>query len=342
MKKENRTRRLIHCASLGVSLMIGWLLCESVLRVLVPGPIFYSTWFTEGVHQRDPYFGFVFRPDYDGTMRNVDQVWSEPLQLDSGGFRKSAVREGEASDGQQPPAPPKRIAMLGSASMGFGYGLADHETLHHQVADHLAGGCQIDLISWPGFTLGQDVQKLARMLEPDQYDIGVILAYGKDDYAFHPDWDTIVTPENLQMMDSVVTPDDPASRLGGEFYWNSYVWAGVCRLMQVPFNLLRANPSDGNSGKSSSLNSQLGKAQVAMAAERLRSLGIDAVLIVALPRQSDVAGPADLSEVIDSAWVDLRYEPEEQNFDWIAYGHYGPRSASHLAGKITAAIKSLE
>ena len=143
-------------------------------------------------------------------------------------------------------------------------------------------------------------------------------------------------------MDSVVTPDDPASRLGGEFYWNSYVWAGVCRLMQVPFNLLRANPSDGNSGKSSSLNSQLGKAQVAMAAERLRSLGIDAVLIVALPRQSDVAGPADLSEVIDSAWVDLRYEPEEQNFDWIASGHYGPRSASHLAGKIAAAIESLE
>lgn len=342
MKIRSQRQRVNRWASFGLSLFVGWSLCELVLRILIPVPIFYSTWFTEGVHERDAYFGFVFRPNYDGAMRNVDQVWSEPLQLNSKGFRKAAVRERGNTKSQQAGSASRRIVMLGSASMGFGYGLADHETLHHQVADHLKGGCQIDLISWPGFTLGQDVQKLRRMLIPDEYDVGVILAYSKGDYEFSPDWGSIVRPDDLEMQESVVTPDDPASRLGGKLYWDSYVLAGLCRMMYVPLNLVGGDHSTGRSDKASAMSARVGKAQVVMAAERLKSLGIDDVLIVALPQQGGVVGPAVLSELSDTAWIDLRYEPQEHDFDWIAYGHYGPESASHLAKEIAAAVDLLD
>lgn len=332
-------------ASIVFAIMIGWVLCESVLRVLVPSPIFYSTWFTEGVHQRDPRFGFVFRPGYDGAMRNVDKVWMEPVRLDARGFRQPAVNHGRhSSSSESSPKQPVRIVMLGGASMGFGYGLADDETLHHQVAQRLSEACQIDLISWPGFTLGQDVQKLTQMLEPNQYDVGVILAYAPDDYVSRSDWDTLVPPADLPMIDSVVTPSDPAAQWGGDLYWDSYVVAGICRLLRVPANLLVGHMSDLDASQESPLDKNLedGKPQILMASERLKSLGVDSVLIVALPRQIGMSGPAVLPDPADAIMIDLRQEPGNEQFDWIAYGHYGPDSAKHLAEKIARVIESLD
>ncbi|MDB4664522.1 hypothetical protein OAE63_00830 [bacterium] len=342
-KKESQPMRRV--ASIVLAIMIGWVLCESLLRVLVPWPIFYSTWFTEGVHQHDPQFGFVFRPDYEGAMRNVDQVWMEPVRLDSRGFRQSAVRgDRYPSSNQDAAKQPVKIVMLGGASMGFAYGLADDETLHHQIAERLPEACQIDLISWPGFTLGQDVQKLNQMLEPSQYDVGVILAYGQDDYDYQSDWDTLVPPANLHMIDSVVTSNDPAAWLGGEIYWDSYVVAGMCRLLRIPASWLggRVNDLDALTEMASNKNPEDGKPQILMASERLRSLGVDSVLIIALPRQSGILGPAVLPDAVGSSLLDLRREPEHQQFDWIAYGHYGPESVKHLAEKIANALESLE
>ena len=341
-KKSQPMRRII---SIVFAIMIGWVLCESVLRVLVPSPIFYSTWFTEGVHQRDPRFGFVFRPEYDGAMRNVDQVWMEPVRLDARGFRQPAVHgDGHSSSNENSARQSVRIVMLGGASMGFGYGLADDETLHHQVAQRLSEACQIDLISWPGFTLGQDVQKLTQMLEPNQYDVGVILAYGSDDYVYRSDWDTLVFPGDLPMIDSVVIPNDPAAQLGGDLYWDSYVVAGMCRLLRVPANLLAGymNDWDVPQENASSENLENGEPQILMASERLKSLGVDSVLIVALPRQAGILGPAVLAGSVDSTVIDLRREPENQRFDWIAYGHYGPDATKHLAEKIARVIESLD
>lgn len=333
-------RRII---SVVFAIMVGWVLCESLLRVLVPSPIFYSTWFTTGVHQHDPRFGFVFRPGYEGAMRNVDKVWMEPVHLDAQGFRQSAVNHSRKllSDGNSP-RQPVRIVMLGGASMGFGYGLTDDETLHHQIAQHLSDACQIDLISWPGFTLGQDVQKLTQMLEPSQYDVGVILAYSSDDYVYRSDWDTMVPPRDLNMVDSVVTPSDPAAQFGGDLYWNSYVVAGICRLSQIPVSLLSGHLNDLEAPQESApkKKAQHGKPQMFVASDRLKSLGVESVLIVALPCQTGILGPASLPSVVGLSLLDLRREPENQQFDWIAYGHYGPVSVKHLADKIAAAIES--
>ena len=345
MAKEKGSQPIRRIASMMFAIMIGWVLCESVLRVLVPSPIFYSTWFTEGVHQRDPRFGFVFRPEYDGAMRNVDQVWMEPVRLDARGFRKSAVHgDGHSSSLENSAKQPVRIVMLGGASRGFGYGLADDETLHHQVAKRLPEACQIDLISWPGFTLGQDVQKLTQMLDPSQYDVGVILAYGPDDYVSRSDWDKLVPPSDLPMINSVVAPSDPAAQLGGDLYWDSYVVAGMCRLLRVPANLLggHVHELDGPRESASNENLEDGKPQMLMASERLKSLGVDSVLIVALPREAGMLGPAVLPDSADATMIDLRQVPKNQQFDWIAYGHYGPDSAKHLAEKIANVIESLE
>lgn len=334
-------RRIV---SLVFSITIGWMLCESLLRILVPLPIFYSTWFTEGVHQRDKSFGFVFRPDYDGAMRNVDQVWMEPVRLDARGFRQPAVqRDRHSSSTQNSAKQPVRIVMLGGASMGFGYGLADDETLHHQVAQRLPDACEIDLISWPGFTLGQDVQKMTQMLEPSQYDVAVILAYGSDDYVYQSDWDTLDPPGELPMIDSVMIPNDPAAQLGGELYWDSYVVAGTCRLLRVPANLLAGNVRELGASQEDAANENLesGKPQILLASERLKSLGVDSVLIVALPRQTGMLGPAVLPDFADATMIDLRQEPENRRFDWIAYGHYGPDAVKQLAEKIARVIESL-
>ncbi len=343
MTKEEESQPMRRIVSLFFAITIGWVLCESVLRVLVPSPIFYSTWFTEGVHQRDPHFGFVFRPDYDGAMRNVDQVWMEPVRLDARGFRQSAVSHGRRSSSNEiSPKQPVRIVVLGGASMGFGYGLADDETLHHQVAQRLPDACEIDLISWPGFTLGQDVQKLTQMLEPSQYDVAVVLAYGPDDYVHQSDWDTLDPPGNLTMIDSVVIPKDPAAQLGGDLYWNSYVVAGTCRLLRVPANLLAGNVRDLGAPQEDTANENLesGKPQMLLASERLKSLGVDSVLIVALPRQTGMLGPEVLPDSADATMIDLRQEPENRRFDWIAYGHYGPDAVKHLAEKIARVIES--
>ena len=345
MARENESQLMRTIASMVLAIMIGWVLCESLLRVLVPWPIFYSTWFTEGVHQRDPRFGFVFCSEYDGTMRNADQVWMEPVRLDSRGFRKPAVRgDSDQSSIDNSATQPVRIVMLGGASMGFGYGLADHETLHHQIAERLPNACHIDLVSWPGFTLGQDVQKLTQMTEPSQYDVGVILAYGDDDYRYRSDWDRVDPPNDLHMVHSVVTPRDSAARLGGDLYWDSYVVAGVCRLLRFPANSLAGRESDLDVPPEKAVNENLedSKPQILMASERLRSLGVDSVLIVALPRQTGFHDAAILPDSTDSMMIDLRREPESLRFDWIAYGHYGPESVKHLAKKIANAIDTLE
>ena len=41
-----------------------------------------------------------------------------------------------------------------------------------------------------------------------------------------------------------------------------------------------------------------------------------------------------------AAMIDLRQEPENRRFDWIAYGHYGPDAVKHLAEKIARVIES--
>lgn len=339
-KKQSTRRALTRTIVLSLlALMIGWISCECLLRILAPKTIFYSTWFTEGAHQRDAEFGFVFRPYYRGAMRNTDLVWNQPIRLNANGFRYPAVR---AETGT---ANPTRVVMLGGASMAFGYGLDDAECLHHRVASHLEEDCRIDLISWPGFTLTQDLRKVQRFSDPSIYDLAVLFLYAERDYRFQPDWDRTGPIADIQMIDSVVTTDNAAARLGGRLYYNSYVVAGLCRAWQVPGNLLSRFDVPGNvnesSGSIEAAETFADRRQMHLAASWLLEQGVQSVLVVALPRQSQHVGPSVLGSSKDERVkvLDLRSVLNEQSIDWIAYGHYGPETVEKLANSIAEAIE---
>ncbi|WP_146520927.1 hypothetical protein Pla52nx_004065 [Stieleria varia] len=324
--------------SMLVALVIGWGMCESVLRMLVPQELFYSTWFTEGVHERDAEFGFVYRPKFRGAMRNADHVWMEPLQLDASGFRQPAIRN-ETGDSD-----PLRVIMLGGASMTFCYGLSDAECLHQQVAQRLDESIQIDLISWPGFTLGQDLRKLQRFTSPSEFDLAIVFAHGAEDYRVNSNWDRFEPVDDFRMIDSVVMPADPAADLAGELYYKSYVAAGICRVAQTPLRMISRFNQGQASGQSESHDQPNEQPDdvlsIYKAAVRLTELGIGRVLVIALPHQSQHVGPVTLPPSTSKKIkiIDLR-SVDRQEFDWIAYGHYGPKSSAQLGREIAKAIK---
>lgn len=317
------------------ALSIGLLGCEIVLRILIPPTIYYSAWFTAGVHQRDEQLGFVFRPDYRGAMRHADHVWMEPLRLDENGFRLAAIRQRDPQSIES-----RRIVMLGGASMAFCYGLPDADCLHQQVADRFPQDCRIDLLSWPGFNLSQDFEKLSRFSEASQFDTAILFAYGEQDYVHDPDWERLPAAE-FRMIDSVVYPEDRAARLGGDWYDRSYVVAGGCRTWLVGETILgRLGLWQSAAAPPASSIAEKGEPTIYAAASKLRRLGIDSVIVVALPWQETRVGPERMPAPAAPGItvVDLRDEPTSVRFDWIASGHYGQQSARHLAGKVAAAL----
>lgn len=328
-------------AQLVAGIVIGCVLCEGLLRVLVPQTTYYSSWFTPGAHQLDPELGFAFRPGFSGDMRNADKVWLEPIRLDDHGFRLPATNFGVASDADQEDV--SDIIMLGGASMAFCYGLSDAETIHHQVADRIAAPVEISLVSWPGFTLAQDIQKLRRLDSINPGTLAVVFAYGVEDYA--PVDQRNDPPREIRLVRSVAMPNDPAASWGGSLYYESYVVAGVCRTMDVVSQIINrltsrfsreAVAADAAEPNSAPLENR-GRRQIDFAVDQLADMGLENVVVVALPHQSQWVGPETLT--VDGARViDLRALPQSQAFDWIAFGHYGRRSAEHVAEPIAAQI----
>ncbi len=326
------------------AIVLGWLLCEGLVRILVPVPIFYSTWFTPGVHERDPSLGFVFKPNYVGAMRHADRVWYETLKLDGNGFRRTASgpAERDAENGET-------IVMLGGASMAFSFGLSDGETLHHQTARQLREPTTIELVSWPGFTLGQDLVKLDRFLDESAIDRAIVFAYSDDDYAFVNALPASVPPAVIPMDHGVVLPQDPASQILGWPYYRSVVLAGASRwwmalaaIVGLEDDHTAGQSASGPRGKSDATDTQSGLPAALLAARRLREDGISSVLVVALPHQLRKIGPKSLREFAGDGVeiLDLRRMASDEEMDWIAGGHYGPRSTQAIAGRIAESIMS--
>ncbi len=339
-KQKNDRSRSSLVSRVG-AIALGFLLCEGLVRMLVPEPIFYSTWFTRGVHRLDDELGFVFVPNYTGAMRHVDGVWMEPLQLDRYGFR---IPANEASaDGEEAN---ETIVMLGGASMAFSFGLADRETLHWKTVGRLAKRPTIRVVSWPGFTVDQDLEKVDRFLGTDRIDRAVVFAYSREDYEPRNDGATSVPPTAIPIDDSIVLPADPAARLGGSLYYRSVIVAGACRWWTSLATLIGRDASDDEQRRTDTVtNEGAGRDAAPMAllvAQRLRELGLESVLVVALPHQNLRLGPESLqdwsSDRIDV--LDLRDLSDRSEMDWIAGGHYGPRSSAIIAHAIAEMFES--
>ena len=323
------------------SLLLGVLGCELLLRILVPFPIYYSTWYTSGVHTQDDQFGFVFQPHYQGVMRHADKTWYEPLELDQRGFRLPAIRTNR--DGA-----PTQIVMLGGQSMAFSYGLPDAECIHQQVADRLDRNCNIEVLSWSGFPLDKDLAKLKRFTTPEDFDVAVVFAYNAVDYQPKSDRKAPVTPNDIPMVNSVVSPMDPAASIGGPWYYRSYTIAGICRLLRLPARAMQrlglvATETPAASAVTDHNASTAKEPRVFTTARRLQELGIDQVIVVALPIAGERVGPPTLprSPADEIVVLDLRDAlSKDQASDWIASGHYGPRSAQRIAQAIATSIES--
>lgn len=339
-------RHRVNPSSLAVPIagvVFGWLLCEGLLRILVPGPIFYSTWFTPGVHQRDPSLGFVFVPNFVGSMRHADGVWMEPLELDASGFRRPAIRPA-LSEGDDA----ETIVMLGGASMAFSFGLSDSESLHHQSAIRLPVASTIQVVSWPGFTLSQDLTKVERFLDPTTINRAVVFAYSEDDYEAIDRLSITVPPTEIPMDHDVVLPEDAAAKLLGWPYYRSVVLAGASRWWMAIAGILDirsdavANKVTDPSAVSPAVDNESATRQpaVLLAASRLQDIGIREILIVALPHQLRNIGPDSLEAFSRDgvAILDLRELSASDEMDWIAGGHYGPRSSQAIAARIASLL----
>jgi len=326
------------------AICLGWLLCEGLVRILVPSPIFYSTWFTAGVHEPDDSLGFVFAPHYDGAMRHSDGVWLEPLELDKHGFRLAA------NNAVDPNADPKQtIVVLGGASMAFSFGLGDEETLHHQIAQRLREPTQIELVSWPGFTLAQDLIKLDRFLNATTIDRAIVFAYSDDDYLPVQELALPDPPKSIPMDQGVVLPPDPSSRFFGGAYYRSVVLAGASRwwtalagIAGLETSAPAVGPEQERHVPVNATSDEPTVPAAVLAARRLRQNGIHSVLIVALPHQLRTIGPESLARYADAgvSVLDLRGMSSQQPMDWIAGGHYGPRAAQAIADQVAEALQS--
>lgn len=322
------------------AILIGWMLCEGLVRILVPGPIYYSTWFTPGVHQRDAELGFVFTPNYQGAMRHADRVWMQPLELNDHGFRLSA--RGGSDDGVRQTG---TIVMLGGASMAFSFGLSDLESLHQQTASHLGAELNVHVVAWPGFTIGQDLLKLDRFMESLPIDRAIVFAYSEDDYQLCselalPD----IAASQLAIDNGDVLPRDPAARLVGAAYYRSVVLAGASRWWIAVVGLLKGTGAGETRSPAvaGELDTNTPRQQPAafVAAQQLRARGIREVTVVALPHQLRQIGPDALERFTEDgvSVLDLRRLTERPDMDWIAGGHYGPRSAMIIGTRIASAI----
>lgn len=322
------------------SLAAGWLLCEILLRSLVPSPIFYSTWFTKGIHRTDKSLGFIFQPNYEGAMRHADGVWMEPLSLDANGFRLPATNHStdDRSD-------IKRVVMLGGASMAFCFGLSDPESLHHRVAQAVDRPMIIEVVSWPGFTLEQDFMKVERFLDVTEIDCAVVFAYAERDYKNVLQLDEPLNELEFVMDQDVVLPTDPSARLG-PLYYRSYVMAGAARwwttLSQIAGFDGRGSIKTSRAPEPSNFSAGVGDPAAIKAARRLQQNGVTRVLVVALPHQLKTLGPKSLAEFEgdDLAVLDLRKMSQLRDMDWLAGGHYGPRSSQAIAARIAKKLSS--
>ncbi|MEM6689132.1 MAG: hypothetical protein AAF664_06870, partial [Planctomycetota bacterium] len=142
-------------ASCLLAIVLAFIATECFLRCIRPFPLFYSAWFTSGIHEPDTELGFRFVSNFHGQMRHEDGVYSVPLSLDAQGFRVP----------QQDIDSKEDIVILGGASMSFCYGLTDEQTIAAVISSQTAQSDRIQTISWPGFDLPRDVLKLKRWTE---------------------------------------------------------------------------------------------------------------------------------------------------------------------------------
>ncbi|MDV6029761.1 MAG: hypothetical protein F9B45_06560 [Phycisphaera sp. RhM] len=345
-------RIAMHCVAWGI---LGVVAAECFVRLVVPFSLFYQTWFEVGIHQPDEELGFVFTPHYVGGMRHRDGAWRVPLQLDENGFRLPVSTDGNSD------ASGKDVVLLGGGSMMFCYGLRDDQTIAAHIAENSVVPVRVQTLSQPGFDIERDFYKFKRYFEGRLLpSVVVVNAYGR-----HSETELLAKYSSTPSKpvgdlfwfhdDIAMAPRGLAHRIGRP-YSQSYVLAGGCRLADKVYSPL-SRPEDSVTERQIKRDHQ-GTENQAPDETNVREGGKDLfsemqayferrdakLILVFLPsNDDDPPATADAtSQPFDHVTVlDLRGSLSVADSDWIAAGHYGPRSARMVGAQIADAIQPL-
>jgi hypothetical protein len=131
------------------------LIAEGFLNLVYSPTILMSKWFTSNIHTPDSSLYYIFTPNYRGWMRHKDKTFLKRLTLDNNGFRNPAMNSAAERD----------IVLIGGASMIFGYGMEDSETIHYHIKNNLDLPSNVFNTAWPGTNIHRNFLVYKRKLE---------------------------------------------------------------------------------------------------------------------------------------------------------------------------------
>ncbi len=363
-------KKMSYGSKLGLALrcvvwsVVGIVAAEFYIHLIVPYPIFYSTWFDQGIHQPDEQFGFIFTPNYRGAMRHRDGIWREPLELDKNGLRKSV----STHDNQEPV---QDVVLMGGASMMFSYGLKNDDTVAKQIAEDSDIPVRVHTLAQPGFALSHDFHKFERFLAKDVHpNVVVLCLYSSSDYqALQNEFSPLHSQSNAHLFQnhqSIVLNRPGLPNQIGRPYFQSYVLAGGCRLADIVSGKLSrlknkfvALNNDNHKEKEIEQSQQrLIKSNAVQCStqpqkeDRLTHMRKyfeqynTKLIVVTIPRfGTHVITQQQLnllkSDHITTVNLKDSLEKNSDNNKWIANGHYSSQSAKTLGKRIATSIQPL-
>ncbi len=348
---------------LGLAAVVaGGLASEGFVRAILEPDAFFEISFSDGAQSPSDTYGFVFTPGFRGMMRHPHRVWGTPFSLEEHGFRQPARSAGAGTD-------PVRVVLLGGRSATMCYGLPDHRTIQHYMAERTSLPLEVWNTGWAGFdsyrswrfyedTLGKElpVELVLFCFNPDRpedllgqfpADMGPIPTHPKQ-------------PEFWDMMKgNVRLPKDGLERWMGSHYFDSYVAYGILkyrrRLAFLGKSLGRLTGAEETSilppvpeGPLDDLQrrglERLGEF-IAEVRDVLAGRGtrLAVVFIPSFGRAPDCYRLMDGALPADVPRLDLHRElfPRMRPADWIATIHYGDAQSRLIAERLERYVVEL-
>ena len=228
--------------------LIAFIIAEGLLQVISSPTLLMSKWYSSGIHTPDSTYGYAFSPNYQGWMRQEDNVFLEELTLDEYGFRTPAIRQDAR----------KEIIIMGGKSMTFSYGVEQEDALHSQLQKHLINPSNVYCTSWPAVALYPNFKIYQRTLASSvKADLILVAIHGKQ-------WDSY-TREFISNIDSshfsrrqlrelfffdnqtvLTAPSRPIAKTTGALYYKSLLAHRISNKLDFAMLIAQSHLFSGN------------------------------------------------------------------------------------------------
>ncbi len=344
-----------------LAVLSGTLAAEGFIRAITEPETLFEFSFSLGAQSPSEKYGFLFTPNWSGYMRHPDKVWGVPIRFEEHGYRTPGHSD--------LPGEPTRVVLLGGRSTAMSYGLPDHKTIQHRMAQRAARPMEVWSTGWAGFDdyrawkyfeegLGRelDFDVVLLCINPHHGDL-FLKAIPEDlgEVRRHPVQDVMFV-----LIDGIVrVPTDGLERWMGRNYFRSYVAYGFLRYRKDARRLWAdatarlglaepAAPPARDAAEQAELERQglerLGRfieLLDAHFASRGGRLGV--VLMPSMKEPADTyaaiaaAIPADVPQLDLHRELFGRYPPRV----WIGLGHYGEDQARVIGGRMLDFVEGI-